>query len=132
MKNSLFAFLLLGFGLSGQGKRIVPIETFPVKATLINLLEGTLDRALLRIENVESNQFGLEVGDTIICTFYFSTQSVNDGVANFAGVGPMDKIRIHLSAVSSPLTGTFQYQGFHYVNTSRPRLTERSEVLSND
>jgi len=119
MRIWLFALLLISTVLSAQEQRIVPINTFPINATVITTLQGTDDRAVLRVEKVDPNQYGIEVGDTLLFTFYWSTMPIKSELATFPGLGSGDEISVHIAVASSPVNGSNQYTAYHYKNRSR-------------
>ncbi len=119
MRFWLFALLLSTSALQAQEKRIVPIETFPVNATVITTLQGMNDRAVLRIEKVDPNPYDIKVGDTLLFTFYWTTLPVNSKLATFPGLGAGDEISVHIAVKSSPLNGNYQYTAYHYKNRTR-------------
>ena len=84
MRVWLLAFLLLGLGLKGQEREVIPIETFPINAKVLFTLQGTDDRAVLRVEKVDPNPYGIEIGDTLLFTFYWSTQAIKSDLATLS------------------------------------------------
>ncbi|MCR9154850.1 MAG: hypothetical protein NXI09_12145 [Bacteroidetes bacterium] len=114
-----FLSLLLCFislSLSAQKKQIVPIQTFPVNGTIMFKLEGTKDRAVLKVDKVEPNKYDINKGDTLICTFFWTTNPVKDEMANFPGVKAGDQISFRMGVQKSPLNGAWQYTVYHYKN----------------
>jgi len=133
MRVWLLAFLLLGLGLKGQERQVIPIETFPINAKVLFTLQGTDDRAVLRVEKVDPNPYGIEIGDTLLFTFYWSTQAIKSDLATFPGIGAGDEISVRISVKRSPLNGSYQYTAYHYKNRSRLRsAANRQEALTND
>ncbi len=121
MRLILLLLCLGSFGLSAQKKRIVPVQTFPINAKVLFTLQGTSDRAVLRVKKVDPNPYQLEVGDTILCTFFWSIKPVKDEMADFPGIGSGDEISVHIGVKKSPLNGSNQYTAYHYVNRTRSR-----------
>lgn len=124
MRFSLLALLLLSIAAKAQKSEIVTIETFPVNATVITTLEGLNDRAVLRIDKVEPNPYNIEVGDTLLFSFYWTILPVKSELANFPGIGNGDEISVHISVKASSLNGSYQYTAYHYKNRTRARIAK--------
>lgn len=132
MRILLSLSLLLGFQfLRAQAAQIGEIKTFPVNATLIASLEGSQDRALMRIDKIERNKFGLEVGDTILAKFYFSLKKVKSE-PNLVGINAGDFFSARMAARPNSLGGGHYFQVYHYRNMSYLRSLKREEALSSD
>lgn len=112
-------FIALGLSLQAQEQQIVTIETFPINAEVLFKLQGTNDKAVLKVERVNPNSFDVEVGDTLLCDFFWSTEPVKDELADFPGIEKGDEISIHIAAKRSPINGAWQYTAYHYKKRSR-------------
>ena len=127
MRFCLLAVLFFPSLFFAQEKRIVPIETFPINATVLTTLQGMDDRAVLRVDKVEPNPHDINIGDTLLFTFYWSILPVKSKLANFPGVGSGDEISVHIAVKSSPFNGSPQYTAYHYKNRSRSMTATKAE-----
>ncbi len=119
MRFLLLPFLFISLSVSAQKQRIVPINTFPMNATVLFTLEGTKDRAVLKVDRIEANDYDIKEGDTLICTFFWSILPVEDEMARFPGVGAGDEISLHMGVKKSAVDGSWQYTAYHYKNRTR-------------
>jgi len=90
-----------------------------MNATVLFTLEGTKDRAVLKVDRIEANDYDIKPGDTLICTFFWSILPVEDEMAKFPGVGAGDEISLHLGVKKSAVDGSWQYTAYHYKNRTR-------------
>lgn len=95
---------------------MVPIETFPVNAEIVGVLQGTNNMAVLRIDRVDSNAMGLSVDDEILVEFYFSLEPVKETA--MTGLKKGDHFSARLSARRDYRSGQWQYTAFHYKKRS--------------
>ena len=107
-------FVALSWSLKAQEQQIVTIDTFPINAEVLFKLQGTTDKAVLKVERVNPNTFQVEVGDTLLCDFFWSTQAVKDELADFPGIEKGDEISVHIGAKRSPINGAWQFTAYHY------------------
>lgn len=119
MRFFIVLFCVISLSLKGQNQRVVPIETFPVNATVLSTLQGLDDRAVLRVDKIEPNSYGIETGDTLICTFFWSIHPVKDKLADFPGLGAGDEISTRMGAQWSKIGQRWQFTAYHYKNRSR-------------
>jgi hypothetical protein len=114
MHKLLLILLLFKPSISfGQEARIEQIETFPINLKVLNPLMGTNNMAILKVEKVETNNFDLVVGDTILCKFYFTLKPV-EGEVHLSGIGRGDFISTRMRAELNRYSGSYQYEAFHY------------------
>jgi hypothetical protein len=114
MRNLLFSFLFLVPFLSFSQEAIIEqLKTFPINLKVLNPLMGTNNMAILKVEKVEPNNFDLATGDTILCKFYFTLKPVK-GELHMTGIKRGDNISTHMHSQLNPLSGSFQYEAFHY------------------
>ncbi len=132
MRPLLFATLLLvSFSLSAQEAKVVPIETFPVDATLISPLEGSIDRGIIRIERIQNNPYQIESGDTLLVKFYFTLKAMNNE-PDLVGIKSGETFSARMAARQNNFDGSYFYQVYHYKNISRIKALKREESLSSD
>ena len=114
-RTILLLFFLLTAGLGfGQGKSVEILETFPVNAEVVGLLEDHNKLAVLRILKVDSNAYGLEKGSEILTEFYFTTGPMKNE-AKLVGLSAGDKISVRLHARENRSRGRWDFMAFHYV-----------------
>lgn len=80
-----------------MGKKVaIPIRTFNAKVKIIGVLQGTKDLAVIQVMEVDSNKFNLNVGDEVLCKFYFGTKPFV-GEEKYPGVkgGEIIQAQIH-------------------------------------
>lgn len=105
--------LLQQFDLNGQQAQL--LETFPVNATVVGVLEDDYRLAILRIDRVDSSaSHPLQKGDEILTEFYFTTRPVKNE-SKLKGIAAGDKISVRLHARPSPYSQDWQYTAFHYL-----------------
>lgn len=128
---AIISFLLIGLKAAAQEPIVTPIETFPVNATLISPLQGSINRGIIRIDRIEANPYNLAIGDTLLVRFYFSLKRVK-GEKDLVGIQAGDKFSARMAAQQNNLDGSYFYQVFHYKNISYLRDPKRKEALTSD
>lgn len=117
------AVMASGFYAKAQKEsdyQLKPIETFPVNAEVVGILEGHNSLAVLKILKVDSNNFDLKIGDEILAEFYFTTKPIKNE-AKLIGIKPNDKISVRMHAKAQALNGGWDYTAFHYVVFNRAK-----------
>jgi predicted transcriptional regulator len=94
------------------------VKSIPANATVLGLLEGSKNLAVLRIDKVESNDLNLKKGSEILVEFYFSTQPVKNS-EKLKGIRPNDEISMRLTGEYNEKTAQFDYMALNYVVGSR-------------
>lgn len=114
----------LGGSLMAQETKIVPVETFPINARVVSIMEGT-DRGVLEIQRIDTpNTYGLEQWDEIFVKFYFGTKPVKNE-AKLKGFTAGDFLSVRVGAQKNRLSGNWEYTAYHYVKVPRNRLEQR-------
>ncbi len=127
----LTCIILLSVETYAQEPIVSPIETFPLNARLIAPLQGTNNRAVIRIERIDPNPYRLEVGDTLLARFYFSLKPVK-GEKDLVGLNKGDFFSARMAARQNNLDGSYYYEVFHYKNVSYLKDLKRREALTSD
>lgn len=106
--------MFFGLLVCGQSKQIEMLETFPVNAEVVGLLEDDNKLAVLKILKVDSNAYGLAQNSEILTEFYFTTRAMKNE-EKLQGIAPGDTISVRLHARKNPLTRSWDFMAFHYV-----------------
>jgi hypothetical protein len=123
--SSIFSLILSGLlaQKDSSQRQMVPVQTFPVNARVIGLLEDSKTLAVLRIEKVDSNKFNLDVGSEILVEFYFTTGPIKNR-AKLKGIKPNDFISVRLTGEPNAATGQVDFTAFEYVVVDSKVLEE--------
>ncbi len=121
----------LSISAFAQEPIVSPIETFPVNASLIAPLEGSSDRGIIRVDRIEPNPYHIEVGDTLLVSFYFGLKKLANE-KDLVGIKKGDKFSARMAARQNRLDGAYYYQVFHYKNISYLKDRAAREARLND
>ena len=121
--KSVFHILALGAVIlsattlnAQQDQRLLQrIETIPVKAKVIGVLQGYKSLAVLQVVDIDSgNTYNLQPQDEILVEFFFGTERTS-GEPVLEGVKAGDLISAQISGKHNPGTGQYDYRLFKYV-----------------